>query len=128
MLFLRSLISVSMDLISFVIISKLPLIRLSNFLFCISNSSLNVSLMNSIQNGCKGGRGAGGRRVKKDPPTSFSSATSANVGISSPNLMNFTFNPFFDTGVKFQVCTQNLNQDHPSKSVFSRQILIKLKS
>ena len=49
--------------------------------------------MNSIQHGCGGG-GGGGWGVKKGPPTSFSSATSANVGISSQNLMNFTFNPF----------------------------------
>ena len=48
--------------------------------------------------GVRGGGGGGGRRVKRGPPTSFSSATSANVGISSQNLMNFTFNPFFNTG------------------------------
>ena len=31
---------------------------------------------------------------QKDPPTSFSPVTSTNVGISSQNVLTFSFNPF----------------------------------
>ena len=43
--------------------------------------------------GGKGEKG-GGCRGKKAPPTSFSPATSTNVGISPENFMTFSFNPF----------------------------------
>ena len=43
--------------------------------------------VNPIQDG-------GGVGVKKAPTTSFSLVTSTNVGISSQNLLTFSFNPF----------------------------------
>ena len=39
----------------------------------------------------RGGWGGGG---KKAPPTSFSSVTSTNIGISPQNFLTFSFNPF----------------------------------
>ena len=65
-------------------------------------------------------RGKGGQ---KGPPTSFSSVTSENVGISPQNFLTFSFNPF-DTLMKFfkflpsaSPKLLNLNQDHLSKEV-----------
>ena len=40
-----------------------------------------------------GGQG-GGVQGQKDPSTSFSPVTSANVGISLQNFLTFSFNPF----------------------------------
>ena len=51
-------------------------------------------IFNPIQYGGEG---------QKDPPTSFSPVTSTNVGISPEKFLTFSFNPFCDTGVKFQV-------------------------
>ena len=48
MLLLRSFISVFMDLISFIVISRLPLIRLSKFFYCFSNSSLDICLIKVV--------------------------------------------------------------------------------
>ena len=61
---------------------------------------------------------------KKAPPTSFSSVTSGNVGISPKNFLTFSFNPFatlvlkkFVPGASPELL--NLNQDHPlKKAVF----------
>ena len=53
----------------------------------IKNKAL--SYLNPIQDG--GGRGGGD---KKATATSFSSVTSANVGISPQNILTFTFNLF----------------------------------
>ena len=71
---------------------------------------------------------------KKRPPTCFSSVTSTNVGISPQNFLDFSFNSFCHTGVKFQVCTQYQSQiielePRPllKQSGFSGQILIKLR-
>ena len=47
MLFLRSFISVFMDLVSFIAISRLQLTRLSKFP-CFSNFSLNISLIKVV--------------------------------------------------------------------------------
>ena len=60
----------------------------------------------------EGGDGGGAGK----PPTSFSSVTSANVGISPPNFLNFSFNSFA-TLVLLSASPKllNLNQDHPSK-------------
>ena len=41
---------------------------------------------------------------KKAPPTSFSSVTSGNVGISPKNFLTFSFNPFATLVLK-KVCT-----------------------
>ena len=49
MLFLRPFISVFMDLICFIVILRLPLIRLSKFFCCFSNSSLNISLVKVVK-------------------------------------------------------------------------------
>ena len=53
----------------------------------------------------------------KRRPTSFSSATSANVWISPQIFLIFIFNPFAHIGIKFQVSPKlsNLSQAHPSK-------------
>ena len=45
--------------------------------------------------------GVGGEH--KGAPTSFSPVTSTNVEISPKKFLTFSFNPFFHTGVKFQV-------------------------
>ena len=55
----------------------------------IKNKAL--SYLNPIQDG--GGRGGGGGD-KKATANSFSSVTSANVGISPQNILTFTFNLF----------------------------------
>ena len=59
------------------------------------------------------GRGA------KRPPVSFSSVTSANVGISPQKFLTFSFNPFATLMQNFKFVPSvtpkllNLNQDHP---------------
>ena len=45
-------------------------------------------------------------RWQKRPPTSFSTVNSTNGGINPQNILTFSFEPFFHTGVKFHVCTQ----------------------
>ena len=40
------------------------------------------------------GEGWGGCGDKKSSPTSFSAVGSPNVGISTQNLLTFSFNPF----------------------------------
>ena len=47
--------------------------------------------------------GEGGREDKEALSTSFPPVTSTEVGISPQNFLTFSFNPFFHTGVKFQV-------------------------
>ena len=57
--------------------------------------------------------------VKKAPPTSFSPVTSTNVGISTQNLLTFSFKPFATLVQNFKFVPSaspklfNLNQDHP---------------
>ena len=61
------------------------------------------------------------RGGKKAFPTSFSSATSTNIGISPQNFLTFSFNSFATLvqNFKFVPSTSpkllNLNQDQPSK-------------
>ena len=51
-----------------------------------------MSFINPIQDESGGGGGGG---TKSSPhPTSFSSVTSTNVGISPQNFLTFSFNPF----------------------------------
>ena len=70
-----------------------------------------------------GGVGGG---TKSAPPTSFSTVTSANVGISPQNFLTFTFHPFATLVYNFKVIPNaspkllNLNQDHASKKQFFR--------
>ena len=45
---LRSLILVFIDLISFIVISRLPVTRLNKFFCCFSDSSLNISLIRAV--------------------------------------------------------------------------------
>ena len=80
---------------------------------------------NPIQDGGEG---------QKGPPTSFSPATSTNVGFGPQNFLNFSFNPFATLVQNFKFLSSaspkllNLNQDHTSKkSHFSGQILMKLR-
>ena len=49
--------------------------------------ALSTFLFNPIQDG-------GGGGLKRPPSTSFSSITSANVGINPENFLTFSFNPF----------------------------------
>ena len=62
-------------------------------------------------------RGAGAKK----PPISFSLITSTNIGISSQNLLTFSFNPFATLLLNFKAIPSvspkllNLNQEHPSK-------------
>ena len=60
--------------------------------------ALSTFLFNPIQDG---GGGGGGKNAppppppqKRPPSTSFSSITSANVGINPENFLTFSFNPF----------------------------------
>ena len=61
---------------------------------------------------------------KAPPPTSFSPATSTNVGISPQNFLTFSFNPSPTLVQNFKFVLSaipellNLNQDHPSKNAF----------
>ena len=68
---------------------------------------------------------------QKGLPTSFSPVTSTNTGIRPQNFLTFSFNSFWQTGVKLQVCTQCQSRIEPrpplKKSSFSDQILIKLR-
>ena len=48
--------------------------------------ALSTFLFNPIQDGWSG--------LKRPPSTSFSSITSANVGINPENFLTFSFNPF----------------------------------
>ena len=48
--------------------------------------ALSTFLFNPIQDG--------GGGLKRPPSTSFSSITSANVGINPENFLTFSFNPF----------------------------------
>ena len=57
----------------------------------------------------------------KRPPTSFSPATSTNVGFRPQNFLTFSFNPFdrlvqnFKFAASASLKLLNLNQDHSSK-------------
>ena len=61
---------------------------------------------------------------KAPPPTSFSPATSTNVGISPQNFLTFSFNPSPTLLQNFKFVLSaipellNLNQDHSSKNAF----------
>ena len=61
-------------------------------------------------------RGDGGKRT----PTSFSTVTSTNVGISPQNFLNFSFHAFATLVLNFKFAPSaslkllNLNQNHPS--------------
>ena len=63
----------------------------------------------------------GGGRGQKGPLTSFSPATSTNVGFGLQNFLTFIFNPFATLVQNFKFITSvspkllNLNQDNPSK-------------
>ena len=50
------------------------------------NNYYEWTKINPIQDGEEGGEA-------KSPPTSFSSITSANIGISPQNFLTFSFNP-----------------------------------
>ena len=58
---------------------------------------------------------------QKDPPTSFSPATSTNIGFGPQNFLTFSCNPFATPVENFKLVPNtspkllNLNQDHPSK-------------
>ena len=84
------------------------------------NNYYEWTKINSIQD-----RGEGGGRGVKKPPTSFSSVTSANVGISPQNFLTFSFNPFATLVWNSEFVPNaspkllNLNQDHLlKKAVF----------
>ena len=59
--------------------------------------------------------------TKRPPPTSFSPATSTNVGFGPHNFLTFSFNLFATLVQNFKFVPSaspkllNLNQDHPSK-------------
>ena len=63
-------------------------------------------------------------RGQKGPPTSFSTVTSTNVGISTQNFLTFSFNAFPHWCQNFQYKPSaspkllKLNQDYPSKKCF----------
>ena len=69
---------------------------------------------------------------KKVPPISFSSVTSANVGISPQSVLTFSFDPFATLVQNFKVepisspKLLNLNQDYPSKKGFYWSNLYKI--
>ena len=77
--------------------------------------------------------GGGGRGTNRPLSTSFSPVTSTNVGFRPKNFLTFSFNPFtpllqnFTFAPSASLKLLNLNQDYPSKSGFSGQILIKLR-
>ena len=56
---------------------------------------------------------------QKGPPTSFSPATSTNIGFGPKNFLTFSFNTFATLVQKFVPIASpkllNLNQDHPPK-------------
>ena len=82
--------------------------------FCTTNYKpcTWICSFNPIQN--KGGDG--GKRT----PTSFSTVTSTNVGISPQNFLNFSFHAFATLVLNFKFAPSaspkllNLNQNHPS--------------
>ena len=65
--------------------------------------------------------GGGGGGQKAHPPTSYSPATSTNVGFGHQHFLTFSFNPFATLVQNFKFVPSaspkllNLNQDHPSK-------------
>ena len=69
--------------------------------------------INSIQDG--------GRAKSPPATTSFSPATSTNVGFGHQHFLTFSFNPFATLVQDFKFVPSaspkllNLNQDHPSK-------------
>ena len=75
-----------------------------------------------------------GEGVQKGPtPTSFFSITFTNVGISSPNVLTFSFNPFativYNIKGVFSASPKLMNFEPIAplnKLVFSGQILVKL--
>ena len=58
------------------------------------------------------------------PPTRFAPVTSTNVGFGPQNILTFSFNPFATLVQNFKFVPTaspkllNLNQDHPSKTIF----------
>ena len=76
----------------------------------------------------------GEREGQKAPPISFSPVSSTNVGISSQNVLNFSFNPFAKLVQIFKGIARaspklvNLETRPPLKKCgFSGQILINLR-
>ena len=61
---------------------------MTHFFVYFAYFSLLASSVNPIQDGGSGGEG------KKAHPTSFSPATSTNIGISPPKFLTFCFNSF----------------------------------
>ena len=80
-------------------------------------------LLNSIQDGGKGGEGwaKSGPPPPPPPTTSFSLVTSTNVGFGPQSYLTISFNPFATLVQNFKFVRStspkllNLNQDHPSK-------------
>ena len=66
----------------------------------------------------------GGGGKKAPSPTIFSPVTSTNVGFGPQNFLTFSFNPFATLVQSFKFVPTaspkllNLNQDHPSKTIF----------
>ena len=62
-----------------------------------------------------------GQKAPPPSPTSFSSATSANVRINAQNILSLSFNPIATLTSNFKFVPSaspnllTLNQDHPSK-------------
>ena len=85
--------------------------------FCHFHQIFCRNLFNSIQDG--GGRGG----ATSPRPTSFSSVTSANVGVNPQNFLTFCFNLFVTLLWNFKFVPSaspklfNLNHDYPSKKV-----------
>ena len=63
----------------------------------------------------------GGAKSHRPPPYEFFPVTATNVGISPPNLLTFSFNPFAKLVENFKFVPSaspkllNLNQDYSSK-------------
>ena len=73
-------------------------------------------------------------REQKGPTTSFSPVTFTNVGSNRQNFQTSSFNPFATLVQNFKAIPSaspkllSLNQEHPSKKLFSSgQIFIKLR-
>ena len=67
--------------------SKLSFRLTTTLPVCLSIPSMDSSQLNIFR------MAGGGKKPPLPPPTRFSSATSANVGISPQNFLTFSFNP-----------------------------------
>ena len=79
---------------------------------------ISVEITHTLHIGLTLFRMGGGQ---KGPPTSFSPATSTNVGFGLQNFLTFSFKPFATLVQNFKFIPSaspkllNLNQDNPSK-------------